>query len=156
MLLNRYILIHFVIYSVLLIKLVFSISLLIAKYDDYMYTYKIMIIICSLICDIIAISLITTELVWSMISNSIVTCASNPPFCGDSTGIESQPCGFFRPYYLQFTASYLAQTFIIILLLAIRESPIIPSEIMALSICTFILFGINITITIISCFVTIK
>lgn len=152
---NRYVLIHFIIELILIIKYVSVVWLLISNYDDYNYTYKLMIIICALICDSITILLTTIEIIWSLLSKRIVTCMSNPPFCGDISDHESR-CGFFRPYYLQITGSYLIQTFVIALFLALRESPIIPGEIMALSVCTFVLFSIIVVITVVSCLVTIE
>jgi hypothetical protein len=153
-----YILLHSVIDLILLIKFIFSIYLLIAKYEYYMYTFMIMIVITSIICDIIPIIIFTIELIWSLLTKRIVSCWSQPPFYGDGAEFnEKTPlCGFFRPYYLNITSSYLVQTFVMSLILSTRGSSLIPNEILALFIWTIVLFSINIIITIISCIVTIK
>lgn len=155
MTLNQYILLHLIVGFIVMIKYVFCISLLAAKHDEYNYIYKLMIIITSLIGDTVSILLIIIELICSLVHKKIITCMSGLPFdSGDNNKIHTPLCGFYRPYYLQTTGTYLVQTFVIALLLGIRETPIIPAEIMAISVYTFVSFGLNIVVTLISCLVT--
>lgn len=149
-----YILLHSFIDLILIIKFIFGIYLLIVKYEDYIYTFKIMIVIISLISDIIPIVILTSELMWSLFTTRIVSCSSDPPFYGDDINIPL--FGHFRPYYFYITIIYLIQTIVISIMLATRGSSLIPIEILALSIWTFVLLGINIITTLISCIVIIK
>lgn len=125
-----------------------------AKYNDY--TYKMALVINSLICDSAIILLISIELIWSIIAKRIVTYMSDPHFCDNNTEYMAPVCGFFRPYYLQFTGSYLTQTFVSVLILSLFDCSQLPGDILVLTVLTFVIFGINVIITIISCFVIIE
>lgn len=152
---DKYILFHSFIDLILIAKFIFGIYLLIANYEDYMYTFKIMLVIISIVCDIVPIVFITIELIWSLSSERIVSCWSYPPFYGDEEK-KTPLCGFFRPYYMNITIVYSIQIFVMSLVLSTKGNSLIPIEILTLLMWTFVIFCINIIITVISCIVTIK